>query len=202
MYSETIIVHILNHQRDVKITQVCVFGTLHGEHKFRWMILFLLLAGCQPQPEAEETETTISEKAETTRKDMGKKPWVLNIEKDTLDNHYYREVKWTGEYMQMVLMSLKPGEVIDLELHEDIDQFIRIEQGEARVMMGETKESLLFDKTVSDDWAIFIPAGYWHEIRNVGETDLKLYSIYSPTEHPAGIRHETYEEAEAYEHEH
>jgi mannose-6-phosphate isomerase-like protein (cupin superfamily) len=167
-----------------------------------WIILFLLLAGCQPQPAAEETETTISEKAETTRKDMGKKPWVLNIEQATVDNHYYRDVKWTGDYMQMVFMSLKPGEIIDLELHEDIDQFIRIEQGKARVMMGETKENLLFDKTVSDDWAIFIPAGYWHEIRNIGDIDLKLYSIYTPSEHPSGTRHETYQEAEAYEHDH
>ncbi len=164
------------------------------------MAILLIFTGCQPQPKAKETEKPDSEKAETSRGDMGQRPWVLDIEEATVNNHFYREVKWTGDYMQMVLMSLKPGEVIDLELHEDIDQFIRIEQGEARVMMGETKENLLFDKIVSDDWAIFIPAGYWHKIRNIGDADLKLYSIYTPPEHPSGTRHETYEEAETHEH--
>ncbi|MFO8128410.1 MAG: cupin domain-containing protein [Bacteroidales bacterium] len=166
------------------------------------MFIFLLLAGCQPKPAAEETETENSEKTETTQEDMGQKPWVLDIEKATVDNHYYREAKWTGDYMQMVLMSLKPGEVIALEMHDDIDQFIRIELGEARVMMGKTKESLLFDETVSDDWAIFIPAGYWHKLKNIGDADLKVYTIYAPAEHPSGIRHETYEEADSQEHEH
>lgn len=164
------------------------------------MFTLLLLVGCGPQPAAEETETRNSEKEVTTQEDMGKRPWVMNIEEATLNNSYYREARWTGDYMQMVLMALKPGEVIDLELHGNIDQFIRIEQGEARVRMGETKENLLFDETVSDDWAIFIPAGYWHEIRNTGENDLKLYTIYAPSEHPAGTRNETYEDAEAHEH--
>ena len=169
------------------------------------MFIFFLVAGCQQQPATEDTEAENSERTETVRtnnEDMGQKPWVLDIEEATIDNHNYREVRWTGDYMQMVLMSLKPGEIIDLELHNDIDQFIRIEQGEARVMMGETQENLTFDETVSDDWAIFIPAGYWHEVRNIGNTELKLYTIYAPSEHPSGIRHETYEEAEEYGHTH
>lgn len=167
-----------------------------------FIFILLLLAGCQSQPAAEESENDNSEKAETIGEDMGRKPWVLDIEETTINNQFYREAQWTGDFMQMVLMSLKPGEVIDLELHENIDQFIRIEQGEARVRMGETEENLLFDETVSDDWAIFIPAGYWHELRNIGDTDLKIYTIYTPSEHPSGIRHETYEEAESHEHEH
>ncbi len=166
------------------------------------MFIFLLMAACQPQPAADEAETRDSEMTESSAEDMGQKPWVLNIEEATVNNQFYREAKWTGDYMQMVLMSLKPGEVINLELHNDIDQFIRIEQGEARVLMGETKENLLFDETVSDDWAIFIPAGYWHEVRNTGNTDLKLYTIYTPAEHASGTRHETYEEAEAHGHDH
>ena len=169
------------------------------------MAIFFLLAGCQPQTTSEETEETRTEdsvKAETTRDDMGKKPWVLDIEEATVSNNFYREARWTGDFLQMTFMSLKPGEIINLELHNNIDQFIRIEQGEARVMMGKTKDNLSFDENVSDDWAIFIPAGYWHEIRNTGDVDLKLYSIYAPAEHPAGTRHETYEEAEAHEHEH
>ncbi len=166
------------------------------------MFIFLFVAGCQPQPAAEDAEAENSEKTETTVEDMGHKPWVLDIEEATIGNTYYREARWTGDYMQMVLMSLKPGEIIDLEVHDNGDQFIRIEQGEARVLMGETQENLSFDETVSDDWAIFIPAGYWHEVRNIGDTELKIYAIYAPSEHPSGIRHETYEEAEEYEHEH
>lgn len=166
------------------------------------MTFLLFLAACQSQPAEEGTEKEGSQKAETTQEDMGQKPWVLDIEEATVNNQFYREAEWTGEYMQMTLMSLKPGEVIDLELHEDIDQFIRIEQGEARVRMGKTKEDLLFDKTVSGDWAIFIPAGYWHEVKNIGDTDLKLYSIYTPPVHPSGTRHETYKEADSNEHGH
>ncbi|MBC5992226.1 cupin domain-containing protein [Pontibacter sp. SD6] len=134
--------------------------------------------------------------------DMGGKPWALNIEEGTVKNKHYRAAKWTGEHMQMVLMSLKPGEEIDLEVHQNIDQFIRIEQGEARVLMGETKENLTYDKNVSDDWAVFIPAGYYHKIRNTGKTELKLYTIYTPAEHPKGTVHRTYEEAREHHAEH
>jgi len=158
-----------------------------------------LLTGCGEQPAVEEP---IVVKEAEIQEDMGKKPWVLDIEEATSANSHYRNVSWSGEYIQMVLMSLKPGEVIDLELHENHDQFIRIEQGVARVLMGETKDNFTFDKNVSDDWSIFIPAGYWHEVRNIGDTDLKLYTIYGPPDHPAGTIHETYEEAEEYHHDH
>lgn len=164
--------------------------------------MVLLLTGCQQKTDNKENQSGNSEMTETSDEDMGKQPWVLDIEKATVNNNFYREAKWTGDYMQMTLMSLKPGEIINLELHQKIDQFIRIEQGEARVRMGETEENLSFDETISDDWAIFIPAGYWHELQNIGETDLKLYSIYTPAEHPSGTRHETYEEAKDHEHDH
>jgi mannose-6-phosphate isomerase-like protein (cupin superfamily) len=127
--------------------------------------------------------------------DKGKSPWVLDIEEGTVSNTDYRHAKWTGEYMQMVFMSLKPGEIIDLEMHKGHDQFIRIEQGNARILMGETKEKLSFDEKISDDWAAFIPAGYWHKVENTGNNDLKLYTIYSPSEHPAGTVRKTYQEA-------
>jgi mannose-6-phosphate isomerase-like protein (cupin superfamily) len=132
--------------------------------------------------------------------DMGKKPWVLDIEEATVENSNYRIAKWSGEYMQMVLMSLKPGEIIDLEIHEDHDQFIRIEQGEARVLMGRSEDKLDYDEKVSDDWAIFIPAGYWHKVENTGKSDLKLYTIYAPGEHPEGTIHKTYKEATEHGH--
>jgi mannose-6-phosphate isomerase-like protein (cupin superfamily) len=127
--------------------------------------------------------------------DKGKFPWVLDIEEATVSNENYRSAKWTGEYMQMVLMSIKPGEIIDLEVHKDHDQFIRIEQGEARILMGESEDKLTFDEKLSDDWAAFIPAGYWHKVENTGKTDLKLYTIYSPSEHPAGTVRKTYQDA-------
>ncbi len=159
-------------------------------------IALILTASCG-EPERRAGSPAIED-----LEDMGESPWVLDIEEATVDNDYYRIARWTGEYMQMVLMSLRPGEIIDLEVHEDHDQFIRIEQGEARVLMGESEDNLYFDETVSDDWAIFIPAGYWHQVINTGNNDLKLYTIYAPSEHPAGIIHETYEEAEEYSHEH
>ena len=152
------------------------------------LIVLFLFIGFMSQPDREKTY-----KVHNHHEDMGKKPWVLDIEEATVDNTNYRIARWTGEYMQMVLMSLKPGEIIDLEVHEDHDQFIRIEQGEARVRMGETRDNLTFDENVLDDWAIFIPAGYWHQVSNTGNIDLKLYTIYAPSEHPFGTVQKTYE---------
>lgn len=130
--------------------------------------------------------------------DEGAQPWALNIEEATIENNNYRIAKWTGNSLQMVLMSLKPGEMIDLEIHTDIDQFIRIEQGEAEVMMGKTAENLTYRQKVSDDWAVFIPAGYYHQIENVGTQNLKVYTIYAPAEHPKGTLNKTYEDARKY----
>jgi len=155
-------------------------------------------------------ETSMTADAETEivhsinyNEDLGGKPWVLDVENATLANDNYRVANWTGQYMQLVFMTLKPGEVIDLEMHDGHDQFIRIEQGEARVLMGETEDNLSFDEMVSDDWAILIPAGYWHKIENVGSTDLKVYTLYGPAEHQMGTIHKTHAEAEeAHDHEH
>lgn len=130
--------------------------------------------------------------------DMGGNPWVLDIKGSTIENSSYREAKWTGEYMQMVFMSIKPGEEIDLEMHDNLDQFIRLEQGEARVLMGQEEDDLTFEKTVYMNWAMFIPAGYYHRVINSGDVDLKLYTIYAPASHPKGITHKTYSEAREY----
>jgi mannose-6-phosphate isomerase-like protein (cupin superfamily) len=166
-----------------------------------FLLLFLLvsfLIGLEMSPFSED-----SRQAETDmhdHEDMGKKPWVLDIEEATVENSNYRFAKWSGEYMQMVLMSIKPGEIIDLEIHDGHDQFIRIEQGEARVLMGRSEDKLDYDEKVSDDWAIFIPAGYWHKVENTGKNDLKLYTIYAPGEHPAGTVRETLQEAREHGH--
>lgn len=117
-------------------------------------------------------------------KDHGSKPFVVDVEKLTVDNKNYRTVIWTGKYMQMTVMSIPPGEAIGLELHKDHDQFIRIEEGEGIVQMGDAEDNLDFQEKVEDDFAILIPAGKWHNLVNNSTEPLKLYSIYSPVEHP------------------
>lgn len=135
-------------------------------------------------------------------KDTGTKPWAFDIEEATLENPNYRMAVWTGDYMQLVLMTLQPGEEIDLELHSGHDQFIRIEEGNARVLMGKDSDNLTFDEQVADDWAVMIPAGYWHQVINTGVGELKLYTLYAPAEHKKGTVHETYDEAKEHEHDH
>lgn len=134
--------------------------------------------------------------------DHGPAPYVVNIEKATVANTNYRTTLWTGSQMQLTVMSIKPGEDIGLERHDDHDQFIRIEAGKGRVQMGPAEDDLSFDVVAEDDHAIFIPAGQFHNVTNVGEEDLKVYSIYAPAEHEHGTIHETYEEAMAAEAEH
>lgn len=123
--------------------------------------------------------------------------YIGNIEKETLENENFRKVLNTTEKSQLVVMSLEIGEDIGMEVHEDHDQFIRIEQGEAMVILDgeETK--------VEDDFAIVIPAGTEHNIVNISETKkLKLYTIYTPPEHPENTIHKNKAEADAYELEH
>lgn len=124
-------------------------------------------------------------------KDYGANPFVTNIEEVTKQNDHYRTALWTGSQLQVTLMSIEVGEDIGLEVHPDIDQFLRIEDGEGLVQMGDSKENLDFEKIAKDDDAIFVPAGKWHNVTNKGDKPLKLYSIYAPAEHPHGTVHET-----------
>lgn len=133
----------------------------------------------------------------TVGKDYGKQPWVVNIEDLTVQNENFRAAQWTGQNLQMTVMSVNPGGEIGLEKHDEGDQFIRVEKGNARVVMGASKDTMTFDKKVSDDWAILIPAGFWHNIINEGDKPLKVYVIYAPPEHPAGTLHKTVKESEA-----
>lgn len=134
--------------------------------------------------------------------DEGPNPFVTNIEADTLANDNYRTTRWTGSNIQLTLMSIEPGRDIGLEVHEHGDQFLRVEAGRARVQMGPTEDNLNFDREVGDDWAIFVPAGAWHNITNIGDEPLKVYAIYGPPEHPHGTDHATKAEADADEHHH
>ena len=134
--------------------------------------------------------------------DLGMLPWAMNIQDLTTTNENYRHAMWTGNFMQLAFMSLQPGEKIDKELHMDHDQFFRVEKGEARILMGETEDAMTFDQLVYEGWGIMVPAGYWHEVQNTGQTELRLYTIYGPAEHHPGTIHATYEEAAEDHHHH
>lgn len=108
-----------------------------------------------------------------------------NIEKETLENNYFRKVLYTAKNSQLVLMSLRPQEEIGLETHPDNDQFFRFESGQGMVVIDGN------ERIVSDGIAIVIPAGAKHNVINTGTTDLKMYTIYSPAHHREGVIHKT-----------
>ncbi|MDQ4131839.1 MAG: cupin domain-containing protein [Actinomycetota bacterium] len=126
--------------------------------------------------------------------------WVDDIEKVTRENTTFRTVLYTGRNAQLTVMRLAPGEEIGLEMHDHVDQFLRIEQGRARVTFGPSEDEVAETHEVEDDWAVIVPTGTWHNVINAGDGDLKLYSLYSPPEHPDGTVHKTKADADADEH--
>jgi mannose-6-phosphate isomerase-like protein (cupin superfamily) len=108
-------------------------------------------------------------------------------------------VVYTGKHTQLTVMSLLPGEEIGWESHHDRDQFLRLEQGRARVDFGSSEDGVDESHEVEDDWAFIVPAGVWHNVVNIGDEEVKLYSLYSPPEHPDGTVHATKAEADAAE---
>jgi len=129
-------------------------------------------------------------------KDYGPCPFVVDIEEATKQNNNFRLALWTGKHLQLTLMSINAGEDIGLEMHPDVDQFIRIEEGQGLVKMGDRKEQLDFQADVREDFAFIIPAGKWHNLINTGNRPIKLYSIYAPPQHPHGTVHKTKKDAE------
>ncbi|MFC0214401.1 cupin domain-containing protein [Paenibacillus chartarius] len=123
--------------------------------------------------------------------DYGARPFVVNIDQTTKQNNNYRTALWTGKYFQVTLMSIPVGDDIGLEVHPTTDQFIRIEEGQELVQMGDSKDKLDFQEMAYGDYAIIIPAGKWHNVTNMGNKPLKIYVIYAPPEHPFGTVHET-----------
>jgi mannose-6-phosphate isomerase-like protein (cupin superfamily) len=123
--------------------------------------------------------------------DYGPRPFVVNIDRATKQNNTYRTALWTGKHLQVTLMSINVGDDIGLEVHPTTDQFIRIEEGQGLVQMGDSKDKLDFQEMASNDYAIMIPAGKWHNVTNTGNTPLKIYAIYAPPEHPYGTVQET-----------
>ncbi|USK28952.1 cupin domain-containing protein [Metabacillus hrfriensis] len=132
-------------------------------------------------------------------KDYGANPFVININEATKQNNTYRTAIWTGNHLQVTLMSLNIGEDIGLEMHPNVDQFLRVEQGQGIVQMGKGRDNLSFQRRIFDDSAIIIPAGMWHNVTNTGNVPLKLYSIYAPPNHPFGTVHRTKADAMAAE---
>jgi len=118
------------------------------------------------------------------------KGYVTNIEKDTKENTNFRKVLYTAPNSQLVLMTLKPGKEIGMEVHK-LDQFFRFEEGQGKVVLDGVEHE------VQDGSAVVIPAGTNHNVINTGSSDLKLYTIYSPPEHRDGVLHETKADAEA-----
>jgi len=122
--------------------------------------------------------------------------YIDDIEEQTVNNDNFRRVLFTGSHMQLVVMSLKVGEDIGEEVHDTVDQFFRIEQGEAKVVIdGE-------ENIVKEDMVAIVPAGSKHNVINIGDGDLKLYTIYAPANHPEGTVHATREDAMKAEEEH
>jgi len=130
-------------------------------------------------------------------KDYGPQPYVVDIDKATKQNNNYRTTLWTGNHLQLTLMSIKVGGDIGVEVHPVIDQFIRIEEGQGIAQMGPSKNNLKIQRNIYDGFAIFVPAGTWHNVVNTGNKPLKLYSIYAPPQHPHGTVHATKEIAHA-----
>jgi mannose-6-phosphate isomerase-like protein (cupin superfamily) len=128
--------------------------------------------------------------------------WVGDIERLTLENDTFRTVVFTGGHTQLTLMRLAPGEDIGREVHPHLDQFLRLEQGRARVEFGPSEDTVDETYEVAEDWAFIVPAGVWHNVVNTGDDDVKLYSLYSPPEHPDGVIHRTKQEAEEAEADH
>jgi mannose-6-phosphate isomerase-like protein (cupin superfamily) len=120
--------------------------------------------------------------------------YVGQIEQQTLDNDFFRQVLFTGTYAQLVVMALQPGEEIGNEVHDTVDQFFRIEAGQAKFVFGGSEEHV-----VGDGDAVIVPAGTFHNVICVSDEPLKLYTIYSPPNHPDATVHKTKAEADAAE---
>ena len=129
-------------------------------------------------------------------RDYGGEPFIFNIHHATERNENFRTTLWTGRDIQLTLMSIPTHSDIGVEMHDDVDQFIRIESGRAIVMIGNCPNDLREQECINSDYAIIIPAGNWHNVLNAGNSPLKLYSLYAPPKHPFGTVHRTKADAE------
>ena len=128
--------------------------------------------------------------------DIGPRPQSFDLETATKQNENYRTTAWSGKYLQLTLMSIPVGEDIGLEAHPETDQFLRLDAGRGRVQMGPAKDRLDFEQEVGDGWAVFVPAGTWHNVTNIGDEPMRLYAVYAPVHHAAGKIHGPADDAE------
>lgn len=124
-------------------------------------------------------------------KDYGNMPLAIDIKEIARQNESFRSTLWTGEHFQITLMNILPNESIGLEIHPNTDQFIQIIQGTGMVKIGDAQNNLDFSKRVGENESIIIPAGKWHNLINIGNDSIKLFSIYAPPQHPKGTVHLT-----------
>ncbi len=132
--------------------------------------------------------------------DFGPKPFATNLNEAARRNDLFRVALWTGEHLQLTLMSINVNDNIGLEVHRDVDQFLYIVEGQGVTMMGNRQDCLDYRQNVSPGFGIFVPAGTWHNVINTGRMPLKLFTVYAPPEHPRGTVHRTKAEAEEYHH--
>ena len=122
---------------------------------------------------------------------QGEQSNIINIRNETLCNQNFRKEIWTGAGLQITVMSIPVGGEIGLELHDNLDQFIKVESGCADVYMGQSKQCVKFIGKINSNYGVVVPSGTWHNILNVGGCPLKVYSVYAPPKHPIGTLHKT-----------
>lgn len=128
--------------------------------------------------------------------DYGPYPFSANIGMEARKNKNFRTALWTGCHLQMTVMCIPTCGEVGLELHADTDQFIRVEEGQGLVKMGMCKNQWDYKRHLCKGDGVFVPAGTWHNIINIGRCPLKLSSIYAPPKHPRGTVHRTKSDAE------
>ena len=116
----------------------------------------------------------------------GGKPEVIDLAKETAENRNFRKEVWTGRYLQTTLMCIAPGNDVGLEMHENLDQMFYVVEGSGVAKMGHERKCPDYQECFEPGFAIYIPAGTYHNLINTGRTPLKMFSIYAPPNHPAG----------------
>lgn len=134
--------------------------------------------------------------------DYGARPLIVDMKGMVTANNCFRRALWTGKHLQVTLMSIPVRLEIGPEVHPHLDQLLVIEEGCARVEMGQDPQTLHCQQTVGGGYAVLVPAGSWHNVVNVGSVPLRLFSVYAPPQHPFGTVHRTKAEADAAEGEH
>ena len=132
--------------------------------------------------------------------DMGPDPYVTDVDRMAVLNKDYRNALWTGNHLQMTLMTIPPGGEIGPENHPDTDQFIRVEQGRGIAAMGSDRNMTDLRQYVRIGDVVFVPAGTWHNISNTESFPLRLSAVYGPPNHPRGTVQETKAQADREEH--